>query len=94
LHHSEQAVTPEEVVGRYEALLPEFAAGGVRRRDFLWTFGGKDLLHVMEAGLVRFGFRNPKAFREKVLLGIETTEDDIATWVPEWSALRAAVEHF
>jgi hypothetical protein len=82
------------VLSRYEELLPQFAAGGVRRRDFLWTFAGKDLLHVMEAGLVRLGFRNTKAFREKVLLGIESTNEDIATWIPEWSALRNAVEAF
>jgi len=93
-HHSEQAVTPEQVLSRYEELLPQFAAGGVRRSDFLWTFAGKDLLHVMEAGLVRLGFRNAKAFREKVLLGIESTNEDIATWSPEWSALRNAVEAF
>jgi hypothetical protein len=48
----------------------------------------------MEAGLVRLGFRNAKAFREKVLLGIESTNEDIATWSPEWSALRNAVEAF
>ena len=35
----------------YEQLLPDFRAGGVRRRDYLWTFAGKDLLIAMENGL-------------------------------------------
>lgn len=93
-HQTGQVVTSDEVVERYEELLPELAGEGIRRRDFLWTFAGKDLLHVMGPDLVRFGFPNPRAFREKILLGIEGTNEDIATWIAEWSALRKAVEEF
>lgn len=89
-----QIVTPEEALDRYVALLPEFAATGQRRRDFLWTFAGKDLLYVMAAGLHELGLGGGRAFKEKVLLGIEKAEDDISTWLPEWGALAAAVEQF
>ena len=93
--HSEgQAVTPDEVLKRYLDLSPKFAAGAPRRRDFLWTFAGKDLLWVMEAGLKELGLGSGRAFREQVLLGIEKTPDDISTWLPEWEALAAAVQAF
>lgn len=93
-HHGRQTVSPEEVLTRYEELLPQFAADGPRRRDFLWTFAGKDLVHVMGPGLQTMGLGSVRAFKERVLLGIETTADDIASWLPEWGALAAAVQAF
>ncbi len=93
-HHGGQSVTPEDVLARYEELLPEFTAGGPRRRYFLWTFAGKDLVHVMESGLQAMGLGSGRAFRERVLLGIEKTADDISTWLPEWAALAAAAHAF
>ncbi len=93
-HAAGQAVETQEVLGRFEDLLPEFRAGGVRRRDFLWTFSGTDLLLASAEGLRLLGFPGPQAFEEKVLLGIEATLEDIATWLAEWAALRDVVLGF
>jgi len=93
-HGEGQGVVIEEVISEFERLLPEFRAGGVRRSAYLGTYAGKDLLLAMETGLNAFGFSNGGAFREKILLGIEKTDNDIATWVPEWQVLRNAVESF
>jgi len=93
-HGKGQSVLIEEVITQFDRLLPDFRAGGVRRNAYLGTYAGKDLLLAMETGLGTFGFNNGGAFREKILLGIEKTDSDIATWVPEWQALRDAVESF
>ena len=94
-HAAEQVVTFDQVNARYEQILPEFAAGGARRRDYLWTFAGKDLLIAMENGLQRLGFQSPRAFREKVILGIERTGGDIIrAWIQEWESLANLVRDF
>ncbi len=93
-HVAQQFVSADEIVRRFTELLPEFAVGGVRRRDSLWTFAGKDVLVALESGLQAYGFPSVKAFREHVLLGIENAHEDIATWLPEWAALRSCIEAF
>lgn len=94
-HAAGQAVTIDEVNMRYEQLLPEFAAGGARRRDYLWTFAGKDLLIAMENGLQHLGFQTPRAFREKIVLGIEKTGGEVLRgWIQEWASLADLVQGF
>lgn len=93
-HASEQAATAEEVMDRWVQLLPEFSPGGARRRDALSTFAGKDLFLATEDDVVRNGFQSARAFREKILLGIESTGEDIADWLPEWQALRGEIEAY
>lgn len=87
-------VTVDGVLERFEQLLPECSDNGLRRRHFLWTYAGKDLFFALEDALREFGFPGSAAFRERVLLGIENTDQDIAGWIPEWSALRTAIEEF
>lgn len=93
-HAASQMVTVETAMERFEELLPEFNDGRVRRRDFLWTYAGKDLFLALEEALKRLGFASVAAFREKILLGIERTDRDIAEWIPEWSALRTAIDEY
>lgn len=93
-HSTGQAVTVEKVTLRFDTLLPEFAVDGARRRDFLWTFSGKDILLAAEDGLKVLGFASSRSFRERLLLGIEATEQDVATWIAEWANLREAVQAF
>lgn len=94
-HAIEQTVTVEQAIDRYEQLLPDFAADGIRRQDYLSTFAGKDLLIGMDAGLRNLGFQSSSAFREKIVLGIEKAGAVLArTWITEWAALATAVEHF
>ena len=61
---------------------------------FLHTYGGKDLLLQMENDLRSFGFNNFGEFRERILLGIRDTADDIALWLPEWNALKNVIQTY
>jgi hypothetical protein len=38
------------------------------------------------------GFFSAGAFREKILLGIENSQEEIGTWLPEWYALQQVIE--
>lgn len=48
----------------------------------------------LNAGLRSIGFDNFGQFRERILIGIENSQDDVATWIPEWTALRTAIDAF
>lgn len=85
---------PKQVVARYRALRPYYQPGGNRRRDYLYTYAGKDLLVCMNDDLGALGFGSFSAFRERILLGIRDTADDIATWLPKWEALRNHVRTY
>jgi len=77
------------VIQTYQNLLPECLADGVRRQNFLYAFAGKDLLWALHDPLMLVGVGGGSpTFLEKILVGIRNTGDDIATWLPEWQALR------
>jgi len=67
---------------------------GLWRMHFLHTYGGKDLLLQMENDLQSFGFNNFAEFRERILLGIRDTSEDIAFWLPEWNALKNEIQTY
>lgn len=91
-HQETQLVSPEAVTSSFKDLLPECTEGGMRNRYYLQAFAGKDLLWGMDRWFDANGFRGAWAFREKVLLGIRKTTDDIADWLPEWTKLRESVD--
>jgi hypothetical protein len=74
----------------FERLLPTCKTGGSRfqNQNFLTFFAGKDLLYGMRDELSRFGFESPAIFRERILQGIEETDEDVWTWLPEWNSLQ------
>lgn len=72
-------------------MLNEFDMGGIRRQYFLQAFSGKDLLWAMDEGLKSLG--GAINFRERVLVGIEESCEDIGTWLPEWQALRQIIQN-
>lgn len=76
---------------RYVALLPGCTAGGRFHGAALWCFAGKDLVWALESALKSMGHDTPPVFLERIMTGIEDSMDDVWTWVPEWSALRATV---
>lgn len=80
-----------KVESDFNRVLPECAAGGSRCGDYLCGFAGKDLLWAMEEGLKTLGFSSPSLFLEKILSGLEASTEDLASWLPEWSALREQV---
>jgi hypothetical protein len=53
----------------------------------------KDLLWALHDPLMSVGVGGGgPSFLEKILVGIRDTGDDIATWLPEWQALRDMVK--
>jgi len=93
-HAIEQVVTVDEVTERFNALLPEFAGGGVRRQDFLWTFSGDDILLASVQRLNDIGFSSPRLLKERILLAIEASDQDVGIWLEEWARLRDRVLSF
>jgi hypothetical protein len=84
-------VEKNEVLETYQNLLNEFDIGGIRRQYFLHTFSGKDLLWAMDEALKSLG--GAINFRERVLVGIEESSEDIGTWLPEWQRLRQIIQN-
>jgi hypothetical protein len=59
-------------------------------------FAGKDLLYMMRHDLKKLGFKDSQqlacyTFRDTVLHGIQSSPEDISTWLPEWQKLREFV---
>jgi len=86
-----QHVRTCDVEARFAEILPECSVGE-RYFNYLHYFAGKDLMIAMEGFLTRAGFGSWAAFREKILIGIEATPEDIADWLPEWKALQAEID--
>lgn len=92
-YNAEQSVTVEEANTTFDLLLPEFTVGGTRYDHYLAAFAGKDMLWAMDAEIRSFGFLGVLPFREKVLVGIQNSTDDIGDWLPEWKVLQQAVDN-
>ncbi|MFK0731762.1 MAG: hypothetical protein ACIWVG_11480 [Gloeotrichia echinulata HAB0833] len=77
----------------FERLLPTCRLGGSRfkNQNYITFFAGKDLLYGMREELARFGFVSPTIFCKRILKGIEDSEEDIWTWLPEWQRLRELI---
>ena len=95
-HKGDRIVEEQNVVDKFEKLLPLYRPGGSRFQKSLTFFAGKDLLYVMKNDLQEFGF-NPKdpitEFLERVVQRIENSED-VWTWMPEWQKLRESITNF
>ena len=88
-----RCVTIEDVNAVFDTRKPEFAAGGARYDHYLAAFAGKDILWAMDEDICGFGFDGVLPFREKVLVGIQNSTDDLGDWLPEWKALQAAADN-
>ncbi len=93
----DRIVEEQNVVDKFEKLLPLYRPGGSRFQNCLTFFAGKDLLYVMKNDLQEFGF-DPKgpitAFLERVVKRIEESSEDVWTWMPEWQKLRESITNF
>ena len=74
----------------YDQLLVEYRSTYYQAP--LLYFSGKDVMCAMRELLQQTGFPSPGVFREKVLKMIETSPEDVWTWLPEWNALRNAIQ--
>lgn len=83
-----------EVLAHFDRLLQACRPGGRRYEHFLTFFSGKDILFGMEPALKDFGFDSAFGFRERILKGIESTQDEVWRWLPEWATLRQLVISF
>lgn len=79
------------VLAKFDEILPTCSEGGSRFSDFLTFFAGKDLLVSMEPKLKQFGFHSYHTFREKIIVQIEKSTEDVWAWLPEWQELYHAV---
>lgn len=94
-HKGDRIVTPEDVLHRFEDLLPSFRPDGFRFENYLTFFAGKDLLWMMRNKLTQFGFESTApnvhspvpVFLERIVKRIERAED-VWLWLPEWQAFR------
>lgn len=85
---------PKQVVASFRKMLPLHDTAGLRRVHYLHTYSGKDLLIQMDSDLRQLGFGDFGDFRERILIGIRDTPDDIADWLPEWAALRTEIQTY
>lgn len=83
-----QRIQEAEVLERFDAMLVYHRPGGSHFQHPEICFSGKDLLCGMRTALEGMGFASPGVFRERVLKGIETSSEDVWTWLPEWNELR------
>ena len=91
-HKTTQVIPVENVLERFDTLLPACRPGGDRFMHFLTFFSGKDLLLGMQDHLAQLGLGTPGQFRERILKGIEQAQDDVWNWLPEWKQLRILVQ--
>lgn len=84
-------INEDELRAGFYRQLPEYQNAGLKRQNYLTFYSGKDLLLAMQSSIEEIGFGSPKVFRERVLVGIENSANDVWTWLPEWVALREQV---
>jgi len=89
--NANRTVDPQLVEQAFRRILPECVGVGARITNYLTGFAGKDLLWAMENDIGEFSYPSPRIFLEKIMNGIETSNEDVWTWLPEWSALRQEI---
>ncbi|MDM8550559.1 hypothetical protein QUF72_10790 [Desulfobacterales bacterium HSG2] len=92
-------VPKENIREKFEQLCRECDTGGERFQNFLTFFSGKDLLYGMRDSLKKvlsLPATKPlvKIFLERILKGLEETEEDVWTWIPEWEQLRELIHNY
>ncbi|MDJ0797407.1 MAG: hypothetical protein QNJ51_11350 [Calothrix sp. MO_167.B12] len=96
-YKGDRIVTPENVLEKFQELLPLFRSDGFRLENFLSFFAGKDLLYMMTEKLREFGFESSdptitpsEKFIERIIKCMERAEE-VWTWLPEWARLRELI---
>lgn len=90
-YEAERRVEVDDVLARFEKAYAECQSDGVRSEHYLTFFSGKDLVLGMAEGLRSLGLDTPKSFCNRIASKVEESTEDVATWLPEWSALRTAL---
>lgn len=88
--NSQRQIRMDALDAAFIAAETECSPDGVRRKHFMTSFAGKDLLWAMEDYLNSSGFGGPAVFLERILTRLgDSTE--VWEWLPEWQALRQLV---
>ena len=86
LSKGDRLITPDNVLQKFDDLLPEFTPSGHRYNYFLIYFSGKDLFCAMKPSLDNW-LPNPQTsiqtFTERIVVQLERAETSW-TWFPEW----------
>lgn len=92
-YQQDQIIEEQTVLNKFDEILPSCRPGGVRfdNQNYLTFFAGKDLLCGMQEALSDFGLGKPSDFRERIIVGIGKSPEDVGTWLPEWQRLRELV---
>jgi hypothetical protein len=85
--NSQRQIGMDALDAAFIAAETECSPDGVRRKHFMTSFAGKDLLWAMEDYLKSSGFRGPAVFLEQILTRLGDSSD-VWEWLPEWQALR------
>lgn|GEM_PF-547166 len=93
---SDPKKSQSNILNIFNTVLPTCQPSGNRFKDqnYLTFFAGKDLLYGMRDQLKSFKFSSPDNFCEKILKGIEETEEDVWLWLPEWQRLRELIASY
>jgi hypothetical protein len=83
-HSAAQSIDCDAAEDHFRRIAPEFQMGEPRHQHFLYTYAGKDLLYAMDPQLRAWGYDGCWSFLETVLIAIERSSQDVATWLPEW----------
>lgn len=85
-----RTINEEGIEAAFTTAEEECSPEGVRRRNFLVSFAGKDLLCSMNDHLKEKGFNSSAVFIERVLTKLEESTE-VWEWLPEWKTLRKIV---
>jgi len=92
-YEREQIIQQTTVLNKFEEMLPSCRPGGVRfkNQNYLTFFAGKDLLCGMQEALRDLGLGKPSDFRERILVGISNSPENVWEWLPEWAELQKLI---
>lgn len=94
----QDSISESDVIAEFDRWLPRCRSGGDYHQNYLVYFPGKDFRKEIDRRLNDFGLGQIKnSFEANVLNGIENSNDPhnpVWEWLPEWKALREAVEKY
>jgi hypothetical protein len=92
-HRKTQLTTIKDVLIQLRQIRPT-CKSGIRYQHYLTFFAGKDLLVMLNEPIKQLNLASScRTFSEKILSAIESSSDDIWTWLPEWQNLREQIIH-
>lgn len=83
----------DELCDMFRKFREETSPGGIRYDNYLSAFSGKDLAWAMENKLIEYGFQGTKNFLNLILKGILESEEDVSSWLPEWTQMKEAIQY-